>query len=369
MNDLTAFQNRQIASVFGQDPVTNSLGAGIAASFPVMGYKGKVWSIKYRGVEKQLLRSDGDGARNSIEVIIVGTSEHISKIFYLNGYVEGSNAAPDCFSNNGVAPEPNVAHRQSVTCAACPRNVWGSKISEVTGKAAKECQDNKRLAIVPLEDIMNESFGGPILLRVPAASLQELATFGNKMAQMGYPFYSFGTRISFDTEQAYPKFKFSPIRPLTEQEAALVIKLRKDPQVDRVLAEAVSDAPAQITEQPVFEQQTAQPTEQKPWTSSTGPVLSAPAQPAVQTTQVKTNGGSAPATESPTLSASEDNSIRGFATEKTNQNGGSVSTAATAQAHSNGSASPEAKSENTPLPNPDASKLEQELDALIESLA
>src|SRR5690606_37267297 len=158
--------------------------SGIQSSFGLIGYKGKVWSIRYRGDEQQLMRDDGDGPRGSIEVVILKASQHISKIWYELGYVEGSNAAPDCFCNNGIQPEITSAKRQSETCALCPHNQWGSRITPA-GKQGKSCADSKRIAVVPQADILNETYGGPMLLSVPAASLQDVAMYGQKMQQMG----------------------------------------------------------------------------------------------------------------------------------------------------------------------------------------
>ena len=236
----------QISRVFGNGPITDDLSAGVQASFGVIGYKGKVWSIKHRGEEVQLLRQDGDGARNSIEVVILAAAKNLAKIFYASGYTEGANAAPDCFSTDGIVPSPSAASKQSPTCGSCPHNVWGSSISAVSGKPTKRCADNKRMAVVPLADISNEIYGGPMLIRVPAASLQEMAQYGQKMQQLGYPSYSIGTRISFDTEVSYPRFVFQAIRPLTDDEAVKVLELKNSSAVARILAEA-----SELTSAPV----------------------------------------------------------------------------------------------------------------------
>lgn len=236
----------QVSTKFAGAKVDNDLAAGVQAGFGLIGYKGKVWSIRYRGDEQQLLRDDGDGPRNSIEIVILKAAPYISKIWYEQGYVEGSNAAPDCFSPNGVVPDPQSTKKQANACANCPQNVWGSKITEA-GKKGKACSDSKRLAVVPVGDIPNETFGGPMLLRVPAASLQDLATFGNKMQNLGYPYYAIATRVAFDVNEAYPKFQLSAIRPLNDEEAEEVLKLQSSAEVSRVLAEGTehqtADAP------------------------------------------------------------------------------------------------------------------------------
>lgn len=253
----------QVSTKFAAVKNENDLAAGVQAGFGLIGYKGKVWSIRYRGDEQQLLRDDGDGPRNSIEVVILKGASYISKIWYQQGYVEGSTAAPDCFSPNGVVPDPQSTKRQSNACANCPQNVWGSKITEA-GKKGKACSDSKRLAVVPLGDIPNETYGGPMLLRVPAASLQDLATFGNKMQNLGYPYFAIATRIAFDPNEAYPKFTFSAIRPLTDEEAEQVLVLQPSQEVSRVLAEGSEH---QTAEAPVTTDDVANAFEQAPVTS------------------------------------------------------------------------------------------------------
>lgn len=253
-----------VSTKFAGMKTDNDLAAGVQAGFGLIGYKGKVWSIRYRGDEQQLLRDDGDGPRNSIEVVILKGATYISKIWYEKGYVEGSTAAPDCFSPNGVVPDPQSTKRQSNACANCPQNVWGSKITEA-GKKGKSCSDSKRLAVVPVGDIANETFGGPMLLRVPAASLQDLATFGNKMQNLGYPYFAIATRIAFDANEAYPKFIFSAIRPLTDEEADQVLALQPTQEVARVLAEGTEH---QTADAPVTSDDVANAFEQAPVTSA-----------------------------------------------------------------------------------------------------
>jgi len=217
----------------------DALGAGIQASFGLIGYKGKVWSLRYRGENNPLMRKDGDGPQSSIEVVIVKAPEHLSKIFYEAGYVDGSNAPPDCFSNNGVAPDPTSKKKQNNVCQTCKQNAWGSRVVTAGGRTSsgKACSDSKRLAVTPLSDIDNEAMGGPMLLRVPPASLQDLALYGSALTKYGYPYYAVATRISFDTKESYPKFVFQAIRALTDDEAKKIIEIQKRPLVERILAE------------------------------------------------------------------------------------------------------------------------------------
>jgi len=228
-----------VSSVFaGQTNANDELGAGVTSSYGVIGYRGKVWSTKYQGKETPLMREDGDGPRGSIEVVIVKAAAAISKIFYANGYQDGSNSAPDCWSSDGVKPDASCQSKQHPTCAACPRNAWGSRVTE-SGKQGKQCADSRRVAVVPVNDIANEMMGGPMLLRVPAASLKDLKAYGEMLNSYGYPYYAVASRISFDPKEAFPKFVFGAIRPLTDEEARQVAELRDDKRVHQLLNEAI----------------------------------------------------------------------------------------------------------------------------------
>ena len=109
MNAIVPAAFGAVPARFQGVPVDNELGAGIQGGFGIIGYKGKAWSIRKGGQDTTLMREDGDGPRNSIEVVVLKSAGVVSKIFYKNGYVEGSTAAPDCYSTNGVTPAAGVA--------------------------------------------------------------------------------------------------------------------------------------------------------------------------------------------------------------------------------------------------------------------
>lgn len=232
--------NGALPAAFAGHQVENDLSAGVSGGFGLVAFRGKAWSIRYQGNEQVLMREDGDGPRNSIEIVILKASTHLTKTWYETGYVEGSNAAPDCFSSNGVNPDPSSPKPQCNVCALCPKNAWGSAVN-AQGQAGKgkACSDVKRLAIVPANDIRNEFFGGPLLLRVPPSSLQDMASFGTQMSKMGYPYFSYVTRISFDPSTPYPKLQFSALRPITDNaEAALVLEMQNHPVIAQILDES-----------------------------------------------------------------------------------------------------------------------------------
>jgi hypothetical protein len=251
MTALTTSKFGALASRFAGKPVVDDLGTGIQTGFGVIGTLGKVWSIRFRGENFPLMRPDNTGPVSSIEVVIVKAATVISKLYYVNQYVKGSTDRPDCFSTNGVVPDPTAPKKQHANCTECPQNQWGARITPA-GKKAKACNDVKRLAVVPLQDIANESFGGPLLLRVPPATLQDLALYGSKLNHQGYPYFAVATRISFDHTVAHQKYVFDEIRALTDDEADLVLKHQNSAITARILSESIDQSVVAESSDPAF---------------------------------------------------------------------------------------------------------------------
>jgi len=226
--------------------MSDDLSAGIKGSYGVISIRGGTWKIKFGGDEEAVLNEDGD-PKPGLEVVIVKASPNISKIFYEGAWTEGSDAEPDCYSNDGITPAADAANPQATSCAACPQNVWGSRITE-NNKKAKACADSRRVAVAPADDIANEVMGGPMLLRVPAASLKDLATFGKAVAQKGVPYCAIVTRLSFDPEAAYPKLRYKAVRVLDNDEGQMVADhLANKAVLDTVLGLAPVTAPEPTT--------------------------------------------------------------------------------------------------------------------------
>ena len=185
---------------------TSDLMSGML-SFSTVSIKGKTFHV-VRGDERELITREGtDEPAASIEVVIldVGPKEGRSaKVYYASGYVEGADAKPACYSNDGLTPAADAQAPQCKTCGACPHNVFGSKITE-SGAKAKACTDSKRLAIAPA-GMLND----PMLLRVPAASLKALSQYNDLLNKRGAPYQAVVTKIGFDYSVAYPALTFKP---------------------------------------------------------------------------------------------------------------------------------------------------------------
>ncbi|HAY46940.1 MAG TPA: hypothetical protein DCY55_11750, partial [Gammaproteobacteria bacterium] len=258
MGDLANIKNNlpaEIADVFNADDLAGDLYDGIQAGFAVVSIRGSRWRISKGGETEPVVNADGEPVA-SLECVIVKASRNVSKIFYAEAYAEGDAEAPDCWSVDGLTPDAGSGTPQSKTCATCPQNVWGSKITPA-GKKTKACGDNRRIAVVPLGDILNKKYDGAMLLRVPAASLADLALYGKGMAGKGFPYNAVGTKMGFDLEASFPKLTFRPVRPLTEEQLMEVAEVSRSPQVQAILEVAAEHAAPAAAVEPKPEPQAA----------------------------------------------------------------------------------------------------------------
>jgi hypothetical protein len=208
----------------------DDLSQGVSSGFPIMSIRGAKWRIVEGGEEKPIYIPGTTDLAPAVRVVLLRSNPAVSKTFYADAFVEGSDAKPDCFSHDGVVPSPESQKPQATSCATCPQNIWGSKISP-NGSKIKACADVRRVAVLPIDDLDYT----PVLLRIPAASLGDLAQYGKQLKQRGIPYTAVVTKLSFDPDASYPKILFTFERVLEGDELTKVIGRMKDPVVDDVL--------------------------------------------------------------------------------------------------------------------------------------
>lgn len=154
-----------------------------------------------------------------LNVMIVDANPSVSKIFYSTGYNPAADdaVAPDCFSDNGVGPSTQAGNPQNQTCATCPHNVFGSRITPA-GTKVKACQDSKKLAVLLADEPSNTIYE----LRVPAASMVNLATLMKQLVSGGVPVPGVVFQLSFDSTADYPKLTFKALSFATPEQAERV---------------------------------------------------------------------------------------------------------------------------------------------------
>ena len=162
--------------------------------------------ISIKGARFRIVEGDTETVMDSVEldVIVVGANPRVSKTWYAKQWTpDAEPTAPDCYSLDGIGPDPQSTQPQNDLCASCPQNAWGSKVT-AQGQQIKACSDKKRLAIVSADDPE-----GPVyLLEVTPAALKGLNQYQKELSHRGLPPEIVKTKISFDTDASYPKLKF-----------------------------------------------------------------------------------------------------------------------------------------------------------------
>lgn len=239
--NISAFKGMVPSKAFaGLDPHAESLADGIGSSYGIVGYKGKVWSLRLRGETYTFTRPDDGSPAAFLDVIVLRAPPYKSKSFYPpNSYQDGQiGTRPLCSALDGETPDADIPNPQSNSCAVCPRNVF--KLSP-DGRKTRDCSDYKRLAVLLLPSVSAALLGAalmePVFLRVPAASLNDLALLGEGMQAQGFHFSTFVTRIGFNPEKPHPQMTFRALQGLTDAEAPTVLGLREDPTATRITGE------------------------------------------------------------------------------------------------------------------------------------
>ena len=221
-----------------------AFSANVGGGFPVLHIKGKEFSVTRDGVRTQLQLPDADGElvpATYVDLVLLKANANLSKVYYVKGYEEGAaNAKPDCFSNDGVRPDAAAATPQSKACASCPHNVFGTG----AGGKGKACSDSRRVAVAA-SGTPNE----PMLLRVPPASLKNLAEYARLLGEKGIPeMHCVVTRLKFESGESSPKLVFIPKGFLDDEAFALAEEAIESDIVQQILGLA-----------PVPEEETAEP--------------------------------------------------------------------------------------------------------------
>lgn len=199
-----------------QGGLTDSIADTIGGeAVPTIGLKGSRFRLK-EGGQELAVRDE-----HYLDVVIVAAAPAVSRIYYSQSYGADDTQKPACFSADGVKPSSESEMPQCATCALCPQNEKGSRISD-NGQAAKACSYYRRLGVVLLGDTSGKVY------RLDVKSLG-LFGDGNGLGKTFNEYVKFlrsrnaelttlVTRLTFDTESSVPKLLFQAARWLTADE-------------------------------------------------------------------------------------------------------------------------------------------------------
>ena len=190
---LPAFLQQRQSKALTTDLSAN-LGIGSPPYISIMGNRFTL--IDSAGDEEPIQTTDPQ-LGYYLDCVIIDNNAHISKVFYDKPFDpnSGQYEPPACFSDNGFGPSRSASKPQSNTCADCKNNVWGSKVSAVSGKGVKACSDFQKLAImIPGDEVI-------FLLRVPPNSLSNLRAYNQKFIGQKVDVSDVITRMWFEPGQ------------------------------------------------------------------------------------------------------------------------------------------------------------------------
>lgn len=247
-NDLTMFDPKagmpaHVAGFFSSED-----GSNIDDRLKVnsLSPQGKQWTISLDGNKTTLMRMvDGEQVPvNVMKVVVLDYAKRRGRAYYEGAYDPATEAAPVCWSEDGIAPPMTVEKRQSDKCETCPMAAKGSKVTD-QGKATAACSQHRMLAIVPA----NKLDFPPLRLKIAITSDFDKQS-PDAEAQGWYGFSNFTdflksrgvqhtaavvTKMKFDTNAAYPKIFFAADRWLEPEELAVVAPLTKSDVVQQLL--------------------------------------------------------------------------------------------------------------------------------------
>lgn len=220
MSELALFKGGLPAYLKDMEDETTKALAGSSGGVKRISIEGGVFRMMVGGKE---IAVNEDRAMN---IIIVKSAPHDSRVFYAGTYVKGQVSTPDCVSNDGITSDPKSKNRQSVRCADCPQNVKGSGQGD-----SRACRFQRRLAVIP----ENEPNGFVYQLVLPSTSIfgdgengkLPLKAYARHLEAHRAPVSGVVTEMRFDTASSTPKLTFKPVRPISEQEFEMV-KVAKD---------------------------------------------------------------------------------------------------------------------------------------------
>lgn len=193
--------------------------------------------------------------KDDLNAIIVNAAPKVGRIFYAKAWSpDAEPTAPDCFSNDGNAPDAKAANPQARSCNDCPQNVKGSGQGQ-----SKACRYSRRIAVV-----LEQDFGTNLEGEVYQMNLASKSLFGDG-GNGSYTFENYTkylssngksidyvvTRISFNEDNDNQSLLFSPTRFIKRNEFDVVQKVAGLEQTKALVVMTPSQADG-VTKQPAL---------------------------------------------------------------------------------------------------------------------
>jgi hypothetical protein len=253
--------------------------AGVSAlTKQLAGRTGVKRIVPKNGIFRKVVGGEEMGkVKGTLDVVIVNASPAVGRIFYAKQWTpDAEPSAPDCFSNDGQAPDASSTNPQASRCDSCPQNIKGSGMGN-----SKACRYSRRLAMVLVED-----FGTSLQGEVYQMNLASKSLFGDMVGDNAYPFESYTkylanngksldyvvTTMSFNENNDNQSVLFTPARFINKEQYAVTGTLGAKPEVQKLVvmtpfqadtAGKALPAPAKAEAKPEADDEVPEPTKRE----------------------------------------------------------------------------------------------------------
>jgi len=185
--------------------------------------------------------------KGNLKAIVVSASPKVGRIFYAKQWTpDAEPTAPDCFSNDGAAPDAGAQNPQAARCDACPQNIKGSGMGN-----SKSCRYSRRLALV-----LKEDFGTSLEGEVYQMNLASKSLFGEGGSDNAHTFENYAkylanngksldyvvTQISFNEDNDNQSVLFAPVRHINRHEYEVSQAMAGTPETKALITMTPSQA-------------------------------------------------------------------------------------------------------------------------------
>ena len=178
--------------------------------------------------------------KGSLNAIVISASPKVGRIFYAKTWTpDAEPTAPDCFSNDGQAPDAGSTNPQASRCDDCQQNIKGSGMGN-----SKACRYSRRLALV-----LEEDFGTSLEGEVYQMNLASKSLFGEGSGDNTHTFENYSkylanngksldyvvTQISFNEDNDNQSVLFTPSRFINKNEFGVTSVVAQKPEVQKMV--------------------------------------------------------------------------------------------------------------------------------------
>jgi len=197
--------------------------------------------VPKNGIFRKVVGGEEMGkVKGDLNVIVVNASPKVGRIFYVKQWSpDAEPTAPDCFSNDGTAPDAGSANPQAERCDSCQQNIKGSGMGN-----SKACRYSRRIAVT-----LEEDFGTSLEGEVYQMNLASKSLFGDSVGDNTHPFENYTkylanngksldyvvTQMSFNEDNDNQSILFTPVRFINKHEHGVTSKVAANPAVQKMV--------------------------------------------------------------------------------------------------------------------------------------